>query len=233
MRDLDVFQERIAEWNPHEELLGPEDADRLTRFIAERRAAALAKARRRCAKQRAADKAPQMRRLLESARMAPAEKLYERLQETSTAQVASLCNTHVPSRRECELHAWRIQVKRARYQTELLYRLEDREDDAFLAQLSDMQERLGKWNDRRVAARTCMRITGADDVVEDSTRWAAALLRCSVILVERLEQDREEISRLWPDLVSAARAALFTSCFRGARTATPGQRSAARRRIQS
>ncbi len=227
VRDFDVFGERIAEWNSHGELLGGEDAERLSRFIEERRAAALGKARRRCAKQRASDRISRIRRVLESARMAPAEQLHERLQETSTAQVASLCNRQVPEMQKGELHAWRVQVKRARYHTELLYRLEGREDDTFLVQLTEMQERLGRWNDRRVAARTCIRIAGVDDVLEDSTEWAEALLRCSVILLERLEQDREEIARTWQDLVIAARGVLFTSCVRGAPAAPPRQRPAA------
>lgn len=74
------------------------------------------------------------------------------------------------------LHPMRLKLKRFRYSTELLLRLEGREGEEILQELAGLQDELGAWNDGVFAVREITRIARRPDTLSAEPHRSACLL---------------------------------------------------------
>lgn len=104
-------------------------------------------------------------------------------------------------------HQLRVRLKGLRYCTELLFRMEDRDEDAVLAAFVNMQDALGSWNDHLFAARFLTQLATQDTVFANDPDWSAAILEYAGQRVRRSRDDREAARRRWPSLRQMIEAA--------------------------
>ncbi|HPF39766.1 MAG TPA: CHAD domain-containing protein [Phycisphaerae bacterium] len=97
-------------------------------------------------------------------------------------------------------HQLRIQLKGLRYCTELLYRMEDRDDDAVLTAFVRMQDALGAWNDHLFAARHLARIASHDANFANHPEWSAEIMECAGARIRRSIDERQAARERWPHL---------------------------------
>jgi len=102
--------------------------------------------------------------ILDAARCRWRERADDLISETNPA-------THRES-----LHPMRIKLKRFRYSTELLLRLEGRDGLEVLQELASLQDELGAWNDGVFAVREITRIARQADTLSAEPRRSASLL---------------------------------------------------------
>jgi len=177
VRDLDVLQMSFsqAESEPN---LSPTHMAQLEGWLTSRRERALNRARARC-KSPTPEKIVASiaaliddfeesagrddRRIIDDARAQWRERADELISETD------------PAKHRDSLHPMRICLKRFRYSTELLLRLEGREADDILLELAALQDELGAWNDCVFAAREIARLARDPDTLATQPRWAASL----------------------------------------------------------
>ncbi len=104
-------------------------------------------------------------------------------------------------------HQLRVRLKGLRYCTELLFRMEARDENAVLAAFVNMQNALGSWNDHLFAARYLAQLATQDAVFANDPDWSAAILEYAGERVRRSRDDREEARRRWPSLRGMIEAA--------------------------
>ncbi|MCB9853482.1 MAG: CHAD domain-containing protein [Phycisphaerales bacterium] len=112
-------------------------------------------------------------------------------------------------------HALRIHLKGLRYCTELLYRMENKDDDAVLTAFVGMQNALGAWNDHLFAARHLARVATNDASFANDPDWSAAILECAAWRVRHSVEQRSLARDKWPalrEMIHAARDGKTTTC---------------------
>lgn len=112
-------------------------------------------------------------------------------------------------------HQLRIHLKGLRYCTELLYRMEDREDDAVLAAFVGMQDALGAWNDHLFAARYLGQLATRDANFANLPEWSATILECAASRIRRSVHERRNAIERWPalrEMIAAARDGHSGAC---------------------
>lgn len=97
-------------------------------------------------------------------------------------------------------HELRIRLKGLRYCTELLYRMEDRDDDAVLAAFVRMQDALGAWNDHLFAARYLAQLATRDTNFANMPEWSAVVLECAGSRIRQSLSQRQDAIEQWPAL---------------------------------
>lgn len=104
-------------------------------------------------------------------------------------------------------HSLRIRLKGLRYCTELLYRMENRDDDAVLTAFVGMQNALGAWNDHLFAARHLAHLATNDANFANDPDWSASILECAAWRIRHSVEQRQIARDRWPALREMLRAA--------------------------
>jgi len=123
-------------------------------------------------------------------------------------RASALLDDAPPDAEGANLHDTRICLKQLRYSTELLLRLEGREDDEFLREMAGMQDLLGVWNDHLVAAAEMARLARKEDTLARQPLWAARLLEYAAARAVQADAGRGAILGAWPAVRDRVRAAL-------------------------
>ena len=123
-------------------------------------------------------------------------------------RASALLDDAPPDAEGANLHDTRIRLKQLRYSTELLLRLEGREDDELLHEMAGMQDLLGSWNDHLVAAAEMARIARKEDTLARQPVWAAHLLEYAAARAIQADAGRAAILSAWPAVRDRVRAAL-------------------------
>lgn len=177
VRDLDVLQLSFTQAG-NEPNLNPTDLAQLEGCLTSHRQRALNKARGKCKSREIAKLISSIGKLIDTFE-ARADKDDRRILDDARAQWRERADELIaetdPAKSRQNLHPMRICLKRFRYSTELMLRLEGREDDSILRELADLQDELGAWNDCVFAAREVARLAGDPDTLAGQPRWSGHL----------------------------------------------------------
>lgn len=177
VRDLDVLQMSLSKAGSDTNF-SPTDLAQLEGCLTSRRERKLNRARMACKSREVGTIVDQVgaliddfdevagddARILDSARVRWRKRADDLVRETDPA-----------TKRE-SLHPMRLKLKRFRYSTELLLRLEERAGDEILQELAGIQDELGAWNDGVFAIREVTRIARQADTLAAEPRRSAGLL---------------------------------------------------------
>jgi CHAD domain-containing protein len=105
-----------------------------------------------------------------------------------------------------DLHACRIALKRLRYSTELLRRMEGEERGSFIDSLVSMQDLLGAWNDHLFASAELARMATREKLLSRRAGLSAAVLKAAAARATLAEAMRREALADWPTLQAAVEA---------------------------
>lgn len=129
-------------------------------------------------------------------------ELGERLLRTVRKRAEDLLAAQ-PTGEGANLHPVRIRVKRLRYCAQLLHEAKGLEVEGLLRTLTEMQTRLGHWNDGIVAARTLARLAVRKRLLASDEKMSRQLLELAAARAARAEECRRAAVESWPSLVEA------------------------------
>lgn len=202
VRDLDVFFESLGEPATTPQL-EPADRDLLEQQLLARRRRKLAKARSEllgAKPQKVQDQADDLIAVFRDRSVEEPAAVLDAVGEQWRQRVSAVV-TQRPTASGVDLHICRIQLKKLRYTTELLRRMEERKKGSFVGELAAMQDLLGRWNDHLFAVTELTRCATRRKLLSDSARFSASLLRCAAERAEQAETARSEALARWKQLV--------------------------------
>lgn len=202
VRDLDVFFQSLGEPATTPQL-DPAGRDQLEQQLIARRRRKLAKARSKLLDAKPQQVQEQADDLIAVFRNRSAEEPAAVLDAVGAQwrQRVSAVVTQRPTASGVDFHVCRIQLKKLRYTTELLRRMEDRKKGNFVDELAAMQDLLGRWNDHLYAVTELTRCATRRKLLSDSARFCAGLLRCAAERAEQAEAARSEALVRWKPLI--------------------------------
>jgi CHAD domain-containing protein len=135
------------------------------------------------------------------------QELGERLLRTLRKRAEDLL-AEQPTSEGSDLHPVRIRVKRLRYCAQLLHEAKGLEVEGLLRTLTEMQTRLGHWNDLLVAARTLARLAVRKRLLAFQEDMSRQLLELAAARAARAGECRRAAMEQWPSLVEAVQQSL-------------------------
>jgi CHAD domain-containing protein len=201
VRDLDVLQISLSQPRTAPDM-NAHDLAQFEGLLTTRRQRALDQARRRCRDLDCESVIETVEKSFEAIEdelgdSDPAD-VHDRLLHQCRTRACDLLDGAPPDRPDVDLHQTRIRLKRLRYSTELLYRLEERENDELLRALTGMQDLLGGWNDSLVAVEWISRLARKEAFVAAQPAWSAALFEYAARRARLADEDRHAIISSWP-----------------------------------
>lgn len=177
VRDLDVLQLSLSRGGDAK--LSPTDLAQLEGSLTTRRERMLNRVRSECKSRHVDRVVDQVEALIdefESTAQEDDAQILEAARGRWRKRADDLIAETNPATQRKSLHPMRIKLKRFRYSTELLLRLEGREGQDVLQQLAGLQDELGVWNDGVYAVREVTRIARQPDTIAAEPRRSASLL---------------------------------------------------------
>lgn len=178
VRDLDVLQTSLSKVGGDTNM-SPTDLAQLEGCLTTRRERALNQVRAECKSRRIGRATDQVEALIDDFEESATEddaRILDAARTRWRKRADDLIHeTDAHTRRE-SLHPMRLQLKRFRYSSELLLRLEGREGQEVLQELAGLQDELGAWNDGVFAVREITRIARQPDTLAAEPRRSASLL---------------------------------------------------------
>lgn len=199
VRDLDVLQLSLSQAGGDSNL-SPTDLAQLEGCLTGRRERALNEVRSTCKSVRTGKIIRRVETLIDDFERNATEDDAEILAAARSRwrkRADGLVQETDPSTQRESLHPMRLQLKRFRYSTELLLRLEGRLGDEILQKLAGLQDELGAWNDGVFAVREITRIARQPDTLASEPHRSASLLAYAGARCRDMEARHESIlSRL-------------------------------------
>jgi len=208
VRDLDVLFESLREPGTAPELSDC-DRDRLEHLLIDRRRRKLAKARARLLDRKPHKVQEQVTELIGVFRTRTAderEAVIDAVNAQWRQRAEAVLAQHPADDASTDLHECRILLKKLRYTTELLRRMEERKKGALIDALTTMQDVLGAWNDDQFAVRALAGCATQEKTLGRSARFSGAVLKCAAERAAHAEGKRREALAAWPELRRAIEA---------------------------
>lgn len=200
IRELDVFQMSLADFNPEE--FGPQGPGMLLEKLGSKRTAALRAAQKRCSRFEPQKLAIDVQAVLEEALQVAGdceERIERRLREMMAERAGAVLDSTGMDPASGDLHLIRIGLKKLRYSVELQVEVEDDPDKSLIDQFKQIQDLLGDWNDHLQAAQRLARLARKRNALIERPEWSAALFGHAAQRVRRAQELASEFLKRWPD----------------------------------
>jgi len=202
VRDLDVLFESLADRTTSPRI-DAADRERLEALLTSRRRHALAKARNTLLTHKphkVQEQVPELIAIFRERIAGEHDAVANAMDEQWRQRASAIMARHPQDDATTDLHECRVLLKKLRYSTELLRRMQDRQRGPFLDALVSMQDLLGAWNDHLFAAGELARLATREKILARHSRLSAGLLNGAAARAALAEALRREVLSAWPML---------------------------------